>query len=500
MRPGRNCWRLARADHVAVIVDAADYFAAAKAAILKARHTVFLIGWDFDWRIGLERRDPMPGVPDDLGGFLTHVVDNRPDLRIFVLRWDLSFLKFPFRAAIPLKILDWMAGRRLDLRADHEHPMGACHHQKIVVIDDALAFCGGIDMTLHRWDTPAHADDEPYRVEAGGDVYGPWHDATTCVDGDAARTLGELARERWRRATGEEIPPAPPCIPSWPEELAPDFTDVDIAVARTQPAYGDAQPEVREIEALYLDAVAAARRSLYIETQYFASHRIVSAMIRRLAEPDGPEIVVINPKTSVGWLEEEAMGSARAVLLRDVRAADAHGRFRLYTPVTEGGADIYVHAKVVIVDDRLLRIGSSNVNNRSMGLDTECDLVVEAQPGTPDHDGVRVSIAAIRTRLLAEHLGVEREAVEAALDREGGSLVRAIDGLRRPHGRSLVPFEAPELNAAEEAMARSHLLDPDRPEAMSKVAAKAGLGTALAVGLVAGAAAAGLALRSKRQE
>ncbi len=93
-------------------------------------------------------------------------------------------------------------------------------------------------------------------------------------------------------------------------------------------------------------------------------------MAARLREPDGPEIVVVNPETADGWLEEKAMGSARARLLRLVRAADRFGRFRLYTPVAAGGTPIYVHAKVLVMDDRLLRIGSSNLNNRSLGYDT----------------------------------------------------------------------------------------------------------------------------------
>jgi phospholipase D1/2 len=486
---GETCWRLAKADRLAVIVDAAGYFAAAKAAILKARHTVFLIGWDFDLRIRLE-----PGhdsdVPDELGTFLTHVVRHRPDLRIFVLRWDLSFLKFPFRGALPLKVIDWLVGKRIDFHLDHEHPSGACHHQKIVVIDDALAFCGGIDMTLYRWDTPAHPDEDPRRVTPAGHQYPPWHDATTCLEGEAARVLGDLARERWRRAVGEVIPPSPPDRsrrPLWPETVQPDFTGVEVALARTEPLYGESQPEIREIEKLYLAAIRSARRTLYIETQYLASFRLVSALIERLKEEDGPEIVVINPKSATGWLEEEVMGAARAVLLGDLRKADRHDRFRIFTPVTEGGQDIYVHAKVVVVDDMFLRVGSSNVNNRSMGLDTECDLALEVHSGQPDPAGLRRKIEDIRNRLVSEHLGVAQAVFEAVLREEAGSLIRAIERLQRPEGRSLAPFEPPELTETEAAVARKGLLDPDRPEALSKVLRRGmaigGIRRALSVGL-----------------
>jgi phospholipase D1/2 len=493
LQPSVNCWRVERANKVAVIVDAADYFSAAKAAILQARHHVFLIGWDFDWRIRLERREEMPEVPDELGAFLTHVVETRPGLRIFVLRWDMSFLRFPFRATFPLKILDWVSGQRLDMRADHHHPVGACHHQKIVVVDDSLAFCGGIDMTSHRWDTPNHEDDHPLRCDRG-ENYGPWHDATTCIDGDAARALGVLARERWRKACGEDIPRTPDVEPYWPEGVEPDFRNVDVAIARTQPMHGDDE-EIREIEALYLAAIRSARRFIYIETQYFASHKIAEALGERLAERDGPEVVVINPKSAAGWLEEKVMGSARAHLLEDIEKADSHRRFRLYTPVTEGGDDIYVHAKVLVVDDRFLRVGSSNLNNRSMGFDTECDLAIEAS-SRAEEDAIR----GIRTKLLAEHLGVDREAF-AALDADlNRSLVGAIEHFRRPNGRSLIPFERPPLGDVEAAIAETSVLDPDGAETVDwtllrRTASASRLLGGLAAAVVGGGALAALGVK-----
>ena len=95
---------------------------------------------------------------------------------------------------------------------------------------------------------------------------------------------------------------------------------------------------------------------------------------------------------------------------------------RFCTPVTEGGADIYVHAKVLVVDDALLRVGSSNINNRSMGLDTECDLAVEARPGDSNAPAVRVAILRVRDTLMAEHLGVPRTDFEAALRVANGHL------------------------------------------------------------------------------
>jgi phospholipase D1/2 len=465
LRPGETCWRIARAVRVAVIVDAANYFAAVRAAVQNARHSVLLIGWDFDTRIKLDRPDAGSKVPNRLGKYLKWVVQRRPDLRVYVLRWDLGTIRALARGSTPFVILDWMHSKsegRIRFKLDGAHPAGSAHHQKVVVIDDALAFCGGIDMTADRWDTREHLDENPERVRPTTKRrYGPWHDVSTAVDGDVARALGELARERWKRATGEDLEPPPPIESAWPEGLEPSFRDVEVAVSRTEPEY-EGQRGVHEIEALYLAAIAAAERTIYIESQYFASRKIAEAMAARLREPDGPEIVVINPETADGWLEEKVMGSSRARLLHLVREADRDDRFRLYTPVTARGRPIYVHAKVMVVDDRLLKVGSSNLNNRSLGFDTECDLSVETRPGALDGSLGR-SIVGLRNDLVAEHLGVENAVLEQRIERAGGSLIRAIEGLRS-NGRSLAPFKPPEIDAAEDALlAENQLLDPERP-------------------------------------
>jgi phospholipase D1/2 len=473
LRPGETCWRTARANRLALIVDAAEYFAVVKAAMLNARHSVMLIAWDFDVRIRLDPDADEDGgeAPDRLGDFIRWIARTRPDLRIYILKWNLDALKSLLRGPASLLVFDWMTPPHVRIELDGRHPPGACHHQKIIVIDDAMAFCGGIDMTLERWDTRAHKDDDPHRRRPGGSRYGAWHDATTAVDGEAARALGELARIRWKFATGETLPPPPaaarPDDDPWPDRLKPSIRDVEIAIARTTPAF-ETQPETREIEALYLAAIGAARRTIYLESQYFASRRIAEAIAERLAEEHGPEIVVVNPLSAEGWLEEEAMGAARALLLNMIREADRHRRFAIYTPCTEGGEPIYVHAKVMVIDDRLLRVGSSNLNNRSLGFDTECDLALDAQGQQGDGRAAEVArtIAGFRNDLLAEHLGVRPEEVAAALDGEQGSLIGAIERLRRPQGRTLRPFKAPHVDAAADYLSEHELLDPERPESL----------------------------------
>jgi phosphatidylserine/phosphatidylglycerophosphate/cardiolipin synthase-like enzyme len=464
--PGETCWRIERADRHAVFIDAAGYFAALRRAVLDAKRRVLFIGWDFDPRIRMDPRRSEGRVdgrrPDKLGRVLEEAVRANPELEIGVLVWDYGVVGALARGVMPIVLLDRRAPDRLTMTVDTHHPIGGAHHQKIVVIDDCLAFAGGIDVTTDRWDTSEHLDRHPLRRRPSSHrLTGPWHDVTSLVSGPAARAIGDLARERWESGTGRRLEPVEDVEACWPEGVEPLLTDVDVAISRTRPEHGGTSL-VHEIELLWLAVIAGARRSVYIESQYFANRRIAEAIAERLREPDGPEFVVVNPESAEGWLQEKAMGTARAKVLALVREADVHGRFQLYVPVTEGRRPIYVHAKVTVVDDRFLRIGSSNLNNRSMGMDTECDVSIEVRPGDPRAAEKSAAITGLRDRLLGEHLGVPPAAVTEAIETCGGSLLQAVESLRRPVGRSLVPFTPPDLGPVDQALADTELLDAER--------------------------------------
>ena len=441
-----------------MVVDAADYFDHARRAMLQAKHRIMLIGWDFDARIriGDAKED---GGPESIGRFILWLAKRRPELEIYLLRWDTGAIKALFRGITPLVALRWKLHKRIQVKLDGAHPFAASHHQKIVVVDDCFAFCGGIDMTVGRWDRRDHLDEDPGRVGPNGKPHVPWHDATMALEGPAAAALGDLVRDRWARAGGGDLAPVHGGADCWPDELATHFEAVDVAIARTLPEYGGHRP-AHEIEAMFLDLIARARRFLYVETQYFASRLIAEAISRRLSEPDGPEIVIINPEQADGWLEQEAMDTARARLHEALVRLDDHGRFRIYIPYTEGGAPIYVHAKIMIVDDVVLRVGSSNMNNRSQRLDTECDVAIDAEAEGNATAGD--AIGALRAGLMAEHLGVAADRVEACFA-ETGSLIATIERLAGP-GRSLRRYQPPDLNAVQLYLADNEVLDPETPD------------------------------------
>jgi phosphatidylserine/phosphatidylglycerophosphate/cardiolipin synthase-like enzyme len=458
---GDTCWKIAEADRLAVIIDAADYFRHAKAAMLQAQSRIMLIGWDFDTRIKFEPQGATLDGPNDLGSFLKWLPQNRPGLEIKLLKWSLGAFAAVTRGMAPVFVQNWLTPDSLHFEIDLAHPLGAAHHQKILVIDDQIAFCGGIDMTVDRWDTSDHADQNTYRTEPNGKAYGPWHDATTAVDGAAAKAVAQMARDRWQAATKAELAPVTNTGSGdyWPTDLEPTMRSVEVAVARTLPAI-PGRDEVREIESLYLAAIADARDHLYLESQYLASRAIAEAIEKRLREPGGPEIVLVLPRHADGWLEQQTMDGARHRLLHMLWGADTYDRFRAYHPVTTSGAPIYVHAKILVMDDRFLRVGSSNLNNRSMGFDSECDLAVEIEPGQPDAGVHRAAIRGVRNRLLTEHLDVTDDELEKAVDAHG-ALIAAIEALRG-QGKTLVPFDRELISDEDSEMAENELMDPER--------------------------------------
>ena len=175
-----------------------------------------------------------------------------------------------------------------------QSPLAGCHHQKVLVIDDKIAFCGGGDFGVDRWDTPAHPDRDARRIDPTYATHPPRHEVAMMVDGEAARALGDLARERWRRASGEAAPaPEPSDGDPWPAGVQPRHRRYAVAIARTEPAWRG-RPAVQEWKRLTLAAIAAARRTIYLENQYFTSPTIAEALARRLAEPEGPEIVLVS--------------------------------------------------------------------------------------------------------------------------------------------------------------------------------------------------------------
>ena len=461
LRPGHNAFAVARAERLSLLIDAEVYFRAFYRAALLAKRSITILGWDFNSQTRLHF-DPVPhgGAPALLGDFLNYLVRRRRGLHVNVLNWDYPMVFGADREFPPLYGFGWRPSRRVRLRYDDTHPVAGSQHQKIVLIDDVLAFVGGIDLTVRRWDSSEHAPDDPRRV-AYGKPYPPFHDLMVALDGEAAQALAQVARERWRLATGHALKAASVDNDPWPPALEPDLHGVEVGIARTMPPRDDA-PAVREVEQLYLDQIASARREIYIENQYFTSPLLAAALEKRLAEADGPEVVLVLRLLSHGWLEEATMHVLRTRLLQRLKKADHHGRLHVYYPHIPGlpeASCLDVHSKMMAVDDRQLRVGSANLCKRSMGMDTECDVLIESR-GEAE---VAAVIRGLRDRLIAEHLGVAPARFTQAHDRTG-SLHGAIAELRG-EGRTL--RELDDRKEWPEALVNiASMADPGEPIAL----------------------------------
>lgn len=455
LQPG-TCWRTARADRVTFLLDSAAYFAAAMSAIRQARRSILLLGWSFDPRTRLQPGpEDVIGAPDEIGNVLKSLAKERQELDVRVLIWKSALPISASQNFFPHRARPWFRGSPVRFRLDASVPYGACHHQKVLVIDDRLAFCGGGDFSPDRWDTPAHSDVDPRRVMPGGKLHPPRHEVMTMVDGAAAKALGELARLRWLRSAGAAAPAPPPLDDArdpWPAWLPPDLENVEVAIARTEPAWRS-MPEVNEIERLHLASIAGAKRSIYLENQYFTSPVIGQALAARLAEPDGPEIVLVSTEHSPSYFDRLTMDRARSDLLRRLWAADLHGRFRAFFPRTSQGHTIIVHSKVAVIDDRLVRIGSANLNNRSSGFDTECDLAIEGS-GAEE----RAAISRFRARLLGHFAHAVEADVEMLVAERG--LAGASDVLAGASSGRLVRMAPQPMGPLESLIAAYHLGDP----------------------------------------
>ncbi len=456
LKPGDTCWKLGKADRAAFLVDAAAYFSAFADSIRQARYVIYIAGWDFDSRIPLLRS---PGPHVRLGNLLKETVKRKPGLRVYILCWKHSFVHALERKWHAFFSMDLKRNPRIRFHIDDDHPVGACHHQKFVLIDHAVAFCGGMDLVEGRWDTPMHRSDDHRRRDPDGELYKPVHDVQMVVDGAAATLFGPVFTQRWYWATGETLEHTHPMdsMP-WPDGVEqPELENVQCGVSRTYPAF-KGREEVREVARLYRKAIRAARRYIYMESQYFTSTNAADAISDTLQKPEGPEIVLVLPKESSNRLEHYTMDAIRLRHLRRLVREDRCGRLRIFYPVAQDQRPIYVHAKLMIVDGRLVRIGSSNLSNRSMAFDSECDLSAAG-----DDPRTKSGVNGLLYALLAEHLDVAPDTVSARLHRTG-SLIQSIDSLRGS-GRTLrrVEFDQ-EISIDALALVKDpDLLDPKEP-------------------------------------
>nr|WP_246571256.1 VTT domain-containing protein [Bradyrhizobium liaoningense] len=410
LTPGDTVWRRCRARRVAVLNDAAAYFAALREALLEAQDLVYIIGWDIHSRTRLVgaagRADD--GLPEELGPFLRALVQRRPALRINILVWDfVSFYASEREWNSAAKFIADTDGR-VRFHLDATLPFGSAQHQKIVCVDGSLAFVGGLDLTIRRWDTSDHRADNAMRCDPQRKPYPPFHDVQCLVDGEAAEQLFALAEQRWR-AAGQQVDERRALRNGrWPASVPVEAEHLPVGIARTE-VVCPAGSTIREVERSFIAAIRSATSFVYIENQFTSATRMASELAEQMRRVPSLRVLVVAPKLHSSWLESQAMQNGRGAFIDCFSAAGIADRIRFVYPVSRSGnkeAAVMVHSKLMVVDDRILRIGSANLNNRSMGADSECDLIFEAE--SEEH---RDFIASVRRRLIAHFCGLDEQAV-----------------------------------------------------------------------------------------
>jgi phosphatidylserine/phosphatidylglycerophosphate/cardiolipin synthase-like enzyme len=412
-----NAWRL---HHVrsGILVDARDYYRAFYEAASRARRSILLLGWQFDSDVALVRGGDVPaGVDPDsvrLLAFLDGLCAARPELEVRLLAWDHSLWFALEREVLQKLSFDLRTSERFVFEKDATVAEYGAHHQKVAIVDGRAAFLGSADLCQDRWDTSEHAPGHPLRFGRGRPSK-PCHEVQAVVTGAAARSLVDMFVERWVDATGEVLEPeslvttscedAPPVLVTVPMPRAL------VALHRQMP-HRLGRPPIREVRDLLVSWIDAAERLVYVETQYLTSQAILDALVTRMRAPDRSklDVVIVLPHKPEALKEELAIGATQASVLETLSATARHTGHALGVYDVCAGARagreswVYVHSKLVVVDDVRLTIGSANLNNRSMSLDSEINVSWTADD---PNDEIGRAIAALRVRLMVEHVGVE---------------------------------------------------------------------------------------------
>jgi phosphatidylserine/phosphatidylglycerophosphate/cardiolipin synthase-like enzyme len=389
--------------------------------------------WILDWRGDADER--MDGT--SLGELLVGAIHRGADVRGLVWRSHPDEEKFSEQENAHLA--DVVNGAGGEILLDERVRRFGSHHQKLVVIhradrDASVAFVGGIDLGHARNDDDGHRGD-PQRIQIDA-RYGStpaWHDAHLEIRGPAVGDLARTFRERWEDPTPLDhrnplrdrirhlIREPRRARPLPPEMGAPAKAgEVAVQVLRTypkkRPSFPFAPEGERSVARAYIKALRRARSFVYIEDQYLWSTAVAGVLAAALHRVPDLRVIAVVPR----YPDRDDGVSGPLQRIGQVEAAElvrraGSDRVGLFDLENEDGDPIYVHAKVCIVDDVWMTIGSDNLNVRSWTHDSEltCALLDSAKderaPRDPGNggDGARRLPRDVRLRLWREHLGDE---------------------------------------------------------------------------------------------
>ncbi|HEY3409319.1 MAG TPA: phospholipase D family protein [Propionicimonas sp.] len=373
---GTEVFPVRAGNSVEILVDGKDAFAAMASAIRGAERSVQIAGWHATPDFLLERS----GSPLALGEVLA-VAARRADVNVLLWGGAKLPVMHPTRADARAARDAFAAIPGVTVALDTHEYLQHCHHEKLLIVDGEQAFVGGLDLTdleSDRWDTTAHHP----RPSSG------WHDAATRLRGPVVGDVAAHFGARWAEVTGETLP-----TPAAPERCGP----YAVQCIRTIPekVYRFARNGDFTILAAYRRALSSAQRLIYLENQFLWAPEIVDILEAKLRHPPSPEfrlLLVLPRRPATG--RDTTLGQLSRLV-----GADVDHRLLAATlqPTAAGSPGTYVHAKVGIVDDEWLTLGSANLNAHSLFNDTEMNVVIT----DPE------LVTSTRLRLWGEHLGTE---------------------------------------------------------------------------------------------
>jgi phosphatidylserine/phosphatidylglycerophosphate/cardiolipin synthase-like enzyme len=396
---------------IEVLIDGAEFLPRVAEELAGARSHVHLTGWYFSPELALTRGDE----PVTVRNLLAELAE-RIDVRVLIWSGAPVPVFRPSRGDVRAMVERFRRGTEIHCELDSCVRLLHCHHEKVIVIDDRVAYVGGIDLTFDGGD-PYDSQLHPARGGVG------WHDVAVRLEGPVVADVADHFRLRWHGATDEELPPATTTDPAGA---------VEAQIARTIPekVYERSLPrgDFSVLES-YVGAIRAAERFVYIENQFLWSPEIVDVLAEKLRNPprDNFRILVLLPVNA-----NDGADVSRGQVAALIHADDGNARFLACTIYARAGKlrePIYVHAKVAIVDDRWLTIGSANLNEHSLFNDSEVNVVVRDANLARD----------TRLRLWSEHL-------ELPIDEIEGEPAEVIDRFWEPMSEEQLERLQQELN------------------------------------------------------
>lgn len=464
--PGENCWKVAEASQMAVIIDCENFYRAIYEAFVRARKSIFIVGWDIDSRIRLLRNQDAEeaSYPTLVRDLLKQKAEENPELQIYLVRWDSSVAFLSFREVWPEGVWQKYMPDNIQVVLDSTIPVGGSQHQKLIVVDDEVAFSGGMDIAVQRWDTRAHEPHAKQREDCTGS-YPPYHDVQSVMAGPVVEHLAELVRWRWNRIASSpaiELGKAGDYTylpPAWPPSVEPLMSRVSTAIARTIPEMQDTSL-CEEVESMLLRLVKHARSFIYIENQFVSYLPLAKAINQCLRENPELQVIIVSSYKPKGLAEQESYWAGRIefkkLLMRNV---NPHQVRLAYSSVVDAqGEREYklIHSKLMFIDDAYMVVGSANLNKRSMSMDTECDVIFEGET-----EQQKRAIAAARNDLLAEHCGESVDTVEEYFQQAD-----PLSKLMQPSSEQcyqLLPEEDQKFTDGSWKAIVDPILDPDEP-------------------------------------